>query len=286
LYVADSDNARVLKWDDYREAGEESFPDTVFTATRLKRPRGIAMTPDGTLYVADAYSHVVYRWMHTNPMLWVFPRVVVVAGTENFYGDRPSELQLPGAIVVHKDGLYVSEQGNHRVTRWRIRAADIMEIAEGAGPADSWNHPHHYIVAGGNGEGSDVDQLSKPGGLALMLKDEKEEFLFIVDKGNHRVMRVSLATGAKAVVAGTGSAGKQADEFCFPEGVVLDASGSDKYMYIVDSGNDRITRWRVNGNSISSPQVVIGAAVEGDVLYPTPVLGSSAAALSTAIFCI
>jgi sugar lactone lactonase YvrE len=265
LYIADSDNARVLKWEDYSlRAGENTSPTTVFTAPRLKRPRGIAVTPEGALYVADAHSHVVYRWIHTNPLLWMFPRVIVVAGSENFYGDRPSELQLPGAIAVHKEGLYVSEQGNHRVTRWRVDAKELADQAESTASVDSWNHPHHYIVAGGNGEGSTIDQLSKPGGLALMLQDDVASYLFVVDKGNHRVMRVTLETGAKKVVAGTGMAGKDADEFCFPEGVVLDASGAEKYMYIVDSGNDRITRWRVNGNSIGSPLVVIGAGVDGD----------------------
>ena len=76
--------------------------------------------------------------------------------------------------------------------------------------------------------------------------------LYIADTGNHKIRRVTAATGIISTVAGTGWAGSSGDgglatlaKLNGPEGVCVDASGN---IYIADTTNQRIRKFTVDGN--------------------------------------
>jgi DNA-binding CsgD family transcriptional regulator/sugar lactone lactonase YvrE len=85
------------------------------TGARLKIPFGVAVSPDGTVYIADTGNHRIRA---------VKPNLVIVAfagtGTSGFSGDGgpagQAQLSGPEAVVVEPNGnLLVADTYNHRV---------------------------------------------------------------------------------------------------------------------------------------------------------------------------
>ncbi|CAF0775355.1 unnamed protein product [Rotaria sp. Silwood1] len=93
----------------------------------------------------------------------------VVAGGQGD-GNALTQLSYPEGLFVDTLGtLYVTELGNHRVTRWPKGAK------EGT------------VTLGGNGPGQDANQLNWPRGLSF----DRNGNLYVVDSNNHRVQRFS-----------------------------------------------------------------------------------------------
>jgi RHS repeat-associated protein len=95
------------------------------------RPGGIALAPDGTLYITDRIADVILK---------VSPEGVIykIAGTytAGFSGDsglaKNASLNLPFAIEVAADGsLYVSDYSNHRIRR--VTPDGIISTYAGSG---------------------------------------------------------------------------------------------------------------------------------------------------------
>jgi len=85
--------------------------------------------------------------------------------------------------------------------------------------------------------------LNKPYGLVL---DEQNQYLYVADTGNNRVVRINLNTNHAMTVAGSGRAG-----FAGDGGSALDANlnapthlglDENKNLLIADSGNNRVRR--------------------------------------------
>ena len=68
-----------------------------------------------------------------------------------------------------ENNLYVVEAFNHRVTKW------APDSSEGV------------IVAGGNGSGSDLDQLSNPQGIYV----DSSKNIYVAEQGNKRISKWS-----------------------------------------------------------------------------------------------
>lgn len=175
--------------------------------------------------------------------------VTTVAGdsTSGYNGDtdgdgRPrasigAELNLPWGVAVGPAGLdiYVSDAGNHRVRRIDTRHWDIFTVA-GNGSADFR----------GDGELAVNASMSGPAGLAV----DRDGNIYIADRGNHRVRKVS-ADGIITTVAGGTQPGYSGDmgvatqaTIKSPVDVAVDRDGT---LYISDSGNNRIRRIDPNG---------------------------------------
>lgn len=115
--------------------------------------------------------------------------------------------------------MLVSEEGNHRVTRW----------APGATEGE--------VVAGGNGAGAELDQLDCPRGIAL----DEDGHLLIADSGNNRVVRWDLQSSQGELVAGGCGEGKSLRHVCQPNYVVVEPTGA---MLIAEGGlGARVSRW-------------------------------------------
>ncbi|CAF5108533.1 unnamed protein product, partial [Rotaria sp. Silwood1] len=90
------------------------------------------------------------------------------------------------------------------------------------------------VVAGGQGEGKALTQLSYPKGLFV----DHLGTIYVADTGNHRVMRWSKGAKQGTVIArGTGTS-----KLYYPEGLTID---KHDYLYVVDWGNDRVRRFSI-----------------------------------------
>ena len=104
------------------------------------------------------------------------------------------------------------------------------------------------IIAGRNGKGDELNQLSDPEGIYV---DDKEQCIYIADYANSRIVKWKLDGGSDdgEIVAGGNSEGDQIDQLNKPTDVILDET--KKSLIICDRGNSRVVRWpleNTNGN--------------------------------------
>ncbi len=87
-------------------------------------------------------------------------------GTTGSSGGDYSQLYYPSAIRINTNGyMYILDKDNYRVLRWK------------------YGDPLGYVVAGGNGAGSSLTQISTSYGMFL----DSQSNIYISDSGNARV---------------------------------------------------------------------------------------------------
>ena len=147
---------------------------------QLSNPYGLYVDDDQTIYVADTSNHRIVEWKSgaTSGQ--------VVAGG-NGQGNGAHQLSYPQDVIVDKerDNLIICDWGNRRVVRWPRRNGTSGETI--ISNIDCWgltmdengslyvtdNGKHEVrryrrgesqgtVVAGGNGDGNRLDQLSYP----------------------------------------------------------------------------------------------------------------------------
>src|SRR5262249_41808082 len=118
---------------------------------------------------------------------------------------------------------------------------------------------------GAGGQGSGLNQLSRPSGVAL----DASGNLFVGDSGNNRVIEYAYnaATGSYAsagtVVAGTGAAGTGLSQLNNPGGIALDAKDD---LFLADANNNRVEEFAYNsatGTYASAATTVAGTGGSG-----------------------
>lgn len=125
LYIADTFNGRVRAIDpttgiirtvvgdgeEYRYQGAVEA-----MSTSLSRPSGIAVDPEGNLFITDSDNHLVRRWDRATGRLHRLAGV----GVANYGGDGgmalEASLSYPFGIVIDKNGhLFIADTFNHRI---------------------------------------------------------------------------------------------------------------------------------------------------------------------------
>ena len=155
------------------EIGDEGdFGDPLLA--RFIQLDGIAIAPDGTIYVSDSLANRVRRIRDG--------MIVTVAGTERrgYSGDggpgTSAQLNWPSALELMPDGsLLIADSLNHAV---RVLAPDgTIDTIAGTGEEG---------VSGDGGPARDA-QLAWPYGLAL----DDDGTLYIADRESFRVRRIA-----------------------------------------------------------------------------------------------
>jgi RHS repeat-associated protein len=222
------------------------------TAAILWGPAGVAVAPDGSVYIADSQRNRVRR---------VAPDGIIttVAGTGEFgtgNDDVPgpsARLNLPIGLAVRSDGsLYIADALNSRIRRLGPDGI-IHTIAGAASGMDADGIP--AINA----------QLSVPNGLAI----GADGTLYIADTGYHRVRSVAPDGIIRAVACSgmggfSGENGAAAAAKCNQVRGVAEAS--DRTILVADTGNHRVRRVVRPFPGLQATDVVIPAA-SGEELY-------------------
>ena len=97
-------------------------------------------------------------------------------------------------------------------------------------------------VAGGNGEGQELNQLNKPCGIYI----DSEKTIYVADNCNHRIIAWKKGARCGEIVAGGNGRGSENHQLSYPSKVIIDEANDN--LIIADWGNKRVVRWpRQNG---------------------------------------
>lgn len=194
--------------------GEPSVPTGLALQARFNAPRGLALTPDGTCFLADAT-----RIWRISPRGFVTPWVGTDSPGDTDGPINAARFRALSDLILHPSGaLIVLDQ--HRV-RHISAAGEVTTLAgeiaagfaDGTGLAARFNRPHALVLA--------------PNG-----------HLFVADTDNHRIRRIT-PDGTVSTVAGQADAGLRDgtgsfSQFSRPEGLALTSNG---LLVVADTGN-------------------------------------------------
>ncbi|CAF1314925.1 unnamed protein product [Adineta steineri] len=104
---------------------------------------------------------------------------------------------------------------------------------------------HHFLewkqngitVAGGNGEGTQSNQLNHPIGMFI----DNNKNIFIADRENHRIVKWKCNAKAGQIIAGGNGKGDRMDQLNCPTDVVVDQQNHS--IIIADRDNRRVIQW-------------------------------------------
>jgi NHL repeat len=198
--------------------GTLSLTDTVGTSIAtfgsgngLAQPSGVAIGPNGDVYVLDT----------TNNRVQVLTAAYLPKTNWGSQGSGPGQFQGPQGIDVDAQGnVYVADTGNNRVQQF---SADGTFAAAIGGP------------------GSGLGQFSQPAGVAALGSGA----IAVTDSGNDRVQ---LFSGPNLPILTWGVPGSDAGEFESPQGISSDGRA---WLYVADTGNNRIQAFAFSPSQVT-----------------------------------
>ena len=95
------------------------------------------------------------------------------------------------------------------------------------------------VVAGGQGPGASLKQLSYPQGIFI----DKLDTVYVVDAGNNRIVRWIKGAEEGSIITGENIRGTKPNQLNIPIGLSFD---DEKNLYIVDYGNHRVQKFVVD----------------------------------------
>ncbi|CAF1288507.1 unnamed protein product [Rotaria magnacalcarata] len=179
-----------------------------------------------SIIIADHGSRRVLRW----------PRHVDETTHDEVIIDN---IRCWGLFMDDQRNLYVSDTDKHEVRQYQLDG--VVGGNKGT------------LVAGGNGNGSNPNQLNKPAFIFV----DRQQNVYVSDKANHRVMKWNKGAQEGVVVAGGRGFGSTLQQLSFPEGIFVDTWG---HLYVADSGNDRVMRWSPGAQD---GMIIVGGNGEG-----------------------
>ncbi len=267
LYVADSRNHRILhigsdgsllqQWGSFADQQTGNAPIGTFN-----EPWGVAVGPDGSVYVTDTWNHRVQKFNGEGQPIKMWgqygqPMPDIPESKSSFWGPR-------GIAVDSKGHVYIADTGNKRIaifdsdgnyiTEFGTGGLDPGQFDEPVGVAvgndgtvyvtDTWNQRVQSFAASEDGTtfvplaqwdvnawfGQSLD--NKP-----FIAVSPDNNVFITDPEGYRVIEF---TSDGKFVRTWGDFGAGADEIGLASGIAVDPAGN---VWVTDAGNNRILRY-------------------------------------------
>lgn len=177
------------------------------------KPVGLAVHPDGRVFVADTHYHRVL----------IFDRDGAPLASFGAPGLGDGEFSLPTDVAFDAAGyLYVGEYyENDRITKWTPDLRFVRTL----------NPP---LIAG--------KPLRRPTGLVV----DDRQTLWVADSCNHRLIRFSLDGDVLAVF---GSLGREPGRMRYPYDIALTPRGT---LIVCEYGGDRLQWFTTDGRSLGT----------------------------------
>ena len=113
-------------------------------------------------------------------------------------------------------------------------------------------------VAGGNGRGNALNQLTCPYGLDI---DDDNQSIVIADWYNHRIVEWKIGASNGKVIAGGQGEGSRLDQLNHPIDVLIDKETNS--LFIADGDNRRVLRWSRRQDTTQGEVIVDSISCEG-----------------------
>jgi sugar lactone lactonase YvrE len=207
-------------------AGSKGSTDATGAEARFAHPMGLAVAPDGTLFVVDEGAMTIRKI--TPP-----GTVTTLAGLTDGKGSTDgagatAQFNHPVALAQDARGtLYVTDAENHTI-RTVSSAGRVSTLAGAAGQKGS---------ADGSGTAA---RFWRPQGIAV----DANGTVYVADTENHTIRKITT-DGTVSTMAGAARRKGSADgpgataRFFHPAGVAVDGAGN---VYVADNGNHTIRK--------------------------------------------
>ena len=225
IVIADHVNDRIVEWKIGASNGKVIAGDQGQgnRLDQLYQPICVLIDKEtNSLFIADRDNRRVLRWSRRQ---------------ETTHGEViVDNIDCFGLAIDHQRYLYVSDTGKSEVRRYTI------------------GDRNGIVVAGGNGQGNQLNQLNIPTDLFV----DEEQAVYVSDRDNHRVMKWNKGAKEGIVVAGGREEGTALTQLSYPQGLFVDTSGT---IYVADNANHRVMRLPKG-----APQgtVIVGGNGEGN----------------------
>ena len=267
IYVADSRNHRIMhiagdgsllqQWGTFADNASGNAPLGTFN-----EPWGVAVGPDGSVYVSDTWNHRVQKFTATGEPVTSWgqygqPFPDDPASQSSFWGPRGIAVDSQGHVFVADTGnkriAVFDEEGNF-LTQFGTAGLDPGQFDEPVGVAvssdgtvyvtDTWNQRIQSFIP--NEDGSQyfpLNQWDVNAWFGQSLENKPfiavgpDKHVFITDPEGYRVIEF---TENGEFVRTWGDFGNGPDQIGLAAGVAVDPAG---FVWVTDAVNNRILRY-------------------------------------------
>ncbi|MBI4321284.1 MAG: TIGR03663 family protein [Chloroflexi bacterium] len=181
-------------------------------SSQFQEPKGVAVGPDGSVYVVDTGNHRVQKFDESGQFLLAWGQK----------GQAQGEFAEPWGIAVDASGqVFVADTWNHRIQKFDRDGKFLGAWGKYASVADGVSNPGDFYG---------------PRGVAV----DAAGFVYVADTGNHRIQKFD---NAGELVAVAGRRGAAIGQFSEPVGLAVDREGA---ILVADTWNRRIQRLDAN----------------------------------------
>jgi DNA-binding beta-propeller fold protein YncE len=192
----------------------------ICTLNKVPRPMGVVVDSVGNVYISSIACHWITRWAPN-----ATTGVLIAGSPTGSSGSSSILLWNPYCLLLDEieSVIYVADRFNNRIQRFPLNGSRVG-----------------VTFAGGNNAGTAANQLYNPTDI---YRSKKGDFMYICDSENNRVQRWPMngTSGVTVVGSSSGVAGRTPYQMNVPYALAFDAD--ERYMYVVDSDNNRIQRF-------------------------------------------
>ncbi|NJD58713.1 MAG: TIGR03663 family protein, partial [Anaerolineae bacterium] len=258
LYVADSFNNRiqhlaadgsVIKvWGSFADVSKGDAPGGTFY-----EPWGIAVGPDGSVYVTDTWNHRIQKFTADGQFSLMWGYFGQADTPFAIWGPRDIAIDAQGQVFITDTGnkrIVVYDENGNYITQFGSVGLGLGQFDEPVGVAldkdglvyvtDTWNQRIQVFAADASGNyiASNSWEVVAWYGQSLDNKPyiavDEQGNLYTTDPEGYRVLHF---TTSGTFVNYFGDYGVGTDQFNLPTGIVTDGKGG---VWIADAGNNRI----------------------------------------------